>query len=205
MKGGRVLDRSVIEAAWRRGLSASQVALAAGISTQAVSDRWRRYGLDHSGRKHRGKSKKRTQMVCAHCGVRLWLEEGKVRPNNPLCDPSRVKNIKSYCSQVCNGLAKHKLSKDQILYAITLRINNSAWKDVKEEIGEHTQTIQRDIWLFLFDSGFLTHDILYQIWKPSNSLHRRSFPWQWLVNSHGVSPDNSRRKFAQFKKVYDFA
>ena len=177
MKGGRVLDRSVIEAAWSRGLSASQVALAAWISTQAVSDRWRRYGLVHSGRKHRGKSKKRTQMVCAHCGVRLWLESWKVRPNISLCDLSRVKYIKSCCSQVCNGLAKHELSKDQILYAITLRLNNSAWKDVKEDIGEHTQTIQRDIWYFLFNSGFLTHDILDQIWKPSNSLHRRSFPW----------------------------
>lgn len=170
--GRSAVSLNVILAAKRRGWTNEQIALACGISHQAISDRLVRRNIKLRVKTHRHHDG-RIFWKCRVCGKGHW--------SNP-------NEVQQFCSHKCNGEFVRVLSDEAISKAIELRYNGNSWQAISRIFNRPFQTIQRAIWLLLHKRGKLTINIVHGIWRPVNADWRSHASWHWLENRSGWFP-----------------
>jgi hypothetical protein len=166
----------VIIAAAKRGWNAKQIAIAAGVSFQTISERLRKYEERYGaikpvvpgpkrifrGRKH--------LWTCAGCGKSEWSFE---------------KGVLVYCSAECQENCVRQITDEMVDTAIQLRLSGASWKLIAGQIGFWIQTVQIRIWTYLYREGKLNRDVVDDLWMKGNHPNEG---YSWLEKTTGLVP-----------------
>jgi transcriptional regulator with XRE-family HTH domain len=162
----------VIVAAFRRGWTLEQIAVAAGISRQAVDQRLQKYEAQHGpiskvARCHT-RNNARIAKRCLQCGRVMWLS---------------VNDQQRFCSCSCVGLFARALSDQEIETIIERRRNGHSWAEISRLFKGPTQRIQTRIWIWLFERGRLNRQTVESIWH--DPAHH--WAYEWLERNTGLA------------------
>ena len=165
----------VIIAAHRRGWTDKKIALAAGVSAQAINERLKSYG-EIRGKTRRISNVARTYFKCEHCGTRFWVTKEQKSRNT------------RFCSMVCSSFPRRALTQLEVETAIEYRRQGKLRNALAEHFDLSLQAIQRHIWIYLFERQLLTPRILREIWVFRST--GRHAAWNWLEASTGIIASN---------------
>jgi len=168
----------VVIAAWVRGWSQHQIALAAGVTHQRIQQRIEKFENKYGKIERRGTSKHNISVSsrswrCAHCDKLTWSPLGRFTKAG----------LEMFCCIRCLVDHKRVITDTMIERAIDMRWAGKSWITVAAEIGYCQQTIQSRIWKHLYQIGMLTLDVVESIWKPHGQRH---FAWNWLERHTGI-------------------
>jgi hypothetical protein len=183
----RAVDIEVVLAALRRGWTTAEVALAAGVSHQSVTDRIARYEKRFepvervNGQFTQCNTGQRQPWRCAYCNKLQWSA------------PSRVQQ---FCSLNCSTLAPHEQSftGQTIERAIGMRRDSETWAAVARALRTSQQRIQRCIWKYLALRDELTLANVKVIWQQTSDTRPS---WKWLERNTGIICTENGPKFDQ--------
>jgi len=165
----------VILAASRRGISTPMIAVALGISSQAVSQTLRKFGAATKVARYRFHDLNGPQhpKQCPVCKKTSWV-------------PQWRKDDVWFCSVACSHSPWKVLSDNGVRSAIDQRIAGTTWRIIAKRSGVSAQTVQTRIWRYLHNSGQLNATVVEPIWRRTTSEHRREASWAWLENNTGL-------------------
>ena len=167
----------VIVAAARRGWTTAQIAFAAGVSYQAITQRLLKYEQKH-GKIILVKPPKqkrygvKVSWCCAQCGKASWSSGAR---------PDRI-----YCSDECWEAAIRLITDEMAETAIRLRLDGETWSLISNQIGFPIQSVQLRIWKYLFEQGRLTRATVDPVWFSKDGWHRAGYAW--LEKNTGLIP-----------------
>jgi len=168
------LSASVVTAAYRRGISITQIARATGLSHQRIDQKLAKIPRNKA---HVHKSSAvRTLTACVVCGAVI---EDQV---------SYAAIRKGYCSSKCWGFAKRCLSDVKIVWAIEQRIcSGETWTSLQNALKHPMQVIQGRICQHLHERDLLYENVLALIWRPAAHLQRKFGKWDSILKTRRLT------------------
>lgn len=178
----RNIDRAVVIAAYRRGWSFAKIAFAASVSLQAIQHIVRRYEKEFGKIEQRNRSFERPRLQrlvrCKYCGNVGW----EFRPGWP----------RGYCSKNCSRLARLEVTDDVVEQSIEMRLSGESWAAIARTFGNSQQSIQLQIWKYLYMRGKLNAAIIKKIWLARGRylVSGRPSSWAWIERRLGLYLQN---------------
>ena len=181
----RRLDDTVIVAAIKRGWSAKMIAIAGGVSHQAVFQRVEKIesveGIAYKRHNMRANDRRKkfieSGYICEYCAMPF-----RVRGIH-----KRYRDTRSFCSQICFNLSVKRIFAAEVESAIAMRLDGVTWTGIAKILGITAQGIQRAIFYYLRNKGELTAERLHPIWFSNDGRCGPPPSWKWLINWRGRS------------------
>jgi hypothetical protein len=174
----RTVDIKVLVAAWARGWSLEQIAFAASVSHQRVSQRIIRYEDQHGpierDRRLGWSWGVKVCWRCRHCATGYWSITSDLRRDDG----------DMFCSMRCQVEHTRTITDEIIERAIDLRWAGKSWTSIAIELDHPQQSIQARIWKYLYLIGMLDRQTAESIWRTKIDGKRAA--WNWLERGTGL-------------------
>ena len=151
----------------QRGISVLALARSLNVSHQRV------HQLTTGTVTTRAKSPKKGRKVikCPSCGRTYWK-----------CLASKDK----YCSPKCRGRDCRVLSIKDVIWAMEQQQRGWPWMRIGKSLRRPIQTIQSNIWIYLFEHRQLAEPTVKALWRCTGQGNTPA--WNWLVRRSKMLP-----------------